>query len=84
MKITMNRLLSLVLLTSTLLVTGCATRTKMAFEDESEKLTSTSNPVFLMTTTVKNTYKNYQPKIIVANIEKPGAKDDLAPICRTP
>lgn len=75
MKITISRLLSLVLLTSTLLVTGCATRTKMAFEDESEKLTATSNPVFLMTTTVKNTYKNYQPKIIVANIEKPGAKD---------
>ena len=71
----MSRLLSLVLLTSTLLATGCATRTKMAFEDESEKLTATSNPVFLMTTTVKNTYKNYQPKIIVANIEKPGAKD---------
>jgi hypothetical protein len=75
MKITMSRLLSLVLIASTLLVTGCATRTKMAFEDESEKLTPTSNPVFLMTTTVKNTYKNYQPKIIVANIEKPGAKD---------
>jgi predicted small secreted protein len=31
----MSRLISLVLLTSTLLVTGCATRTKMAFEDES-------------------------------------------------
>lgn len=71
----MSRLLSLVILTSTLLVTGCATRTKMAFEDESEKLTATSNPVFLMTTTVKNTYKNYQPKIFVAKLEKPGAKD---------
>jgi hypothetical protein len=75
MKKTMSRLLSLVLLTSTLLVTGCATRTKMAFEDESEKLTATSNPVFLMTTTVKNTYKDYQPKIFVAKLEKPGAKD---------
>lgn len=71
----MSRLLSLVLLTSTLLVTGCATRTKMAFEDESDKLTATSNPVFLMTTTVKNTFKNYQPKILVAKLEKPGAKD---------
>jgi hypothetical protein len=75
MKITTSRLLSLLLLTSTLLVTGCATRTKMAFEDESEKLTATSNPVFLMTTTVKNAYKNYQPKIFVAKLEKPGAKD---------
>ena len=71
----MSRLLSLVLLTSTLLVTGCATRTKMAFEDASEKITTTSDPVFLMTTTVKNTYRNYQPKIFVAKVEKNGAKD---------
>jgi hypothetical protein len=75
MKITISRLLSFVLLTSTLLVTGCATRTKMAFEDESEKLTATSNPVFLMTTTIKNTYKNYQPKLLVVNVEKSGAKE---------
>ena len=71
----MSRLLSLVLLASTLLVTGCATRTKMAFEDPSEKITATSDPVFLMTTTVKNTYKNYQPKIFVAKVERSGAKD---------
>lgn len=75
MKITMSRLLSLVLLTSTLLVTGCATRTKMAFEDATEKLTPTSNPVFLMTTTIKNNYKNYQPDLLVVGIEKPGAKE---------
>lgn len=73
MKTKMSRLLSLIVLASSVLVTGCATRTKMAFEDESEKLTATSNPVFLMTTTVKNTYKNYQPKILVAKLEKTGA-----------
>jgi hypothetical protein len=75
MKITMSRLLSLVLLASTLLLTGCATRTKMAFEEDSEKLTATSNPVFLMTTTLKNNYKNYQPDLLVVGIEKPGAKE---------
>jgi hypothetical protein len=75
MKMTMSRLLSLLVLTSTILVTGCATRTKMAFEDASEKLTATSNPVFLMTTTLKNNYKNYQPDLIVVGIEKPGAKE---------
>jgi hypothetical protein len=75
MKMTISRLLSLVLLASTLLVTGCATRTKMAFEDASEKLTPTSNPVFLMTTTLKNNYKNYQPDLLVVGIEKPGAKE---------
>lgn len=75
MKITLSRLLSLVLLASTLLVTGCATRTTMAFEDAAEKLTPTSNPVFLMTTTLKNNYKNYQPDLLVVGIEKPGAKE---------
>jgi hypothetical protein len=75
MKMTMSRLLSFVLLTSSLLVTGCATRTKMAFEDAAEKLTPTSNPVFLMTTTLKNNYRNYQPDLLVVGIEKPGAKE---------
>ncbi len=75
MKFNVSRLLSLVVLTSTFLVTGCATRTKMAFEDAAEKLTPTSNPVFLMTTTIKNNYKNYQPDLLVVGVEKPGAKE---------
>lgn len=75
MKTTISRLLSLVVLASAVLVTGCATSTKMAFEDESEKLTAASNPVFLMTTTVKNTYKNYQPKMFIARVEKNGGKE---------
>jgi hypothetical protein len=74
MKIAISRLLSLVGLTSALMLTGCATN-KMAFEDESVKLTATSNPVFLMTATVKNTYKNYQPRVVVAKVNKSGAKE---------
>lgn len=58
------------------LISGCATRTKMAFEADDEKLTETSKPVYLMTATLKNTYHpSFQPKLIVVHVEKPGAKD---------
>ena len=39
-----------------LVLSGCATRTKMAFESDEERLTESSKPVFLMTATLKNTY----------------------------
>lgn len=58
------------------LLTGCATRTKMAFESDEEKLTPTSKPVYLMTATIKNTYRtSFQPKLLVVNVEKEGAKE---------
>ena len=59
-----------------LVLSGCATRTKMAFESDEERLTESSKPVFLMTATLKNTYRpSYQPKLLVVNVEKPGAKE---------
>jgi hypothetical protein len=58
------------------ILSGCATRTKMAFESDEERLTESSKPVFLMTATLKNTYRtSFQPKLLVVNVEKPGAKD---------
>ncbi|ROR24494.1 hypothetical protein EC845_0519 [Comamonas sp. BIGb0124] len=59
-----------------LLLTGCATRTKMTFEDPAESVTAASKPVFLMTATIKNPYKTrYQPKLNVLHVEKPGATE---------
>lgn len=59
-----------------LTLTGCATRTKMAFEDDTQKVTETSKPIYLMTATIKNNYKpSYQPNLIVVNVEKAGAKE---------
>jgi hypothetical protein len=59
-----------------LIMPGCATRMNMAFQDDAQKLTPTSKPVFLMTATVKNTYKTYfQPKLSVVFVEKEGAKE---------
>lgn len=57
-------------------LSGCATRTKMAFENDADRLTDKSKPVYLMTATIKNTYKtSFQPRLLVVNVEKPGAKE---------
>jgi uncharacterized protein YcfL len=72
----MTRFFSFVLLTFLLALTGCATRTKMAFEDDADRFTENSKPVYLMTATIKNTYKtSFQPKLVVVHVEKPNAKE---------
>jgi hypothetical protein len=59
-----------------LTMSGCATRIDMAFYHDTQKLTPTSKPIFLMTATVKNTYKSYyQPKLNTVFVEKEGAKE---------
>jgi len=71
-----SRLLACFAVSAALLLSACATKTKMAFENDTDRLTEKSKPVFLMTATIKNTYKtSFQPKLLVVNIEKPGAKD---------
>lgn len=71
-----SRIISAGVLTAAVLLTGCATRTKMAFENDTDKVTEKSKPVLLMTVTLKNAYKpSHQPKLMVVNVEKPEAKD---------
>jgi hypothetical protein len=71
-----KKLITLGVLLFAVLLTGCATRTKMAFENDGDKITASSKPVLLMTVTLKNSYKtSYQPKLLVVNVEKPDAKD---------
>jgi len=71
-----KKMISMGMLAAVILLTGCATRTKMAFESDGDKVTATGKPVLLMTVTLKNTYKtSYQPKLLVVNVEKPDAKD---------
>lgn len=58
------------------LLSGCATRTKMALGNDAESLTEVSKPILLMSVTLKNAYKtSHQPKLLVVNVEKPDAKD---------
>lgn len=57
-------------------LTGCATQHKMAFEDDKQVVSDKGNPIYLMSVTIKNAYKpSYQPKLIVAHVETPGATD---------
>ena len=71
-----NRVFCFWVVAAAVLLSGCATRTKMAFENDEERLTESSIPVFLMTATLKNTYRaSFQPRLLVLHIEKPGAKD---------
>lgn len=71
-----TRLFLAFLLCCALILPGCATRTKMAFENDDERLTGSSAPVFLMTTTIKNDYHtSFQPKLTVVHVEKPDAQE---------
>lgn len=70
----MNKLL--VALTFAIGLSGCVTPTKMAFQDDSERLAEKRNPVFLMTATLKNKYRtSFQPRLLVVHVEKPDAKE---------
>lgn len=73
---TKQRVLAIALALLALVLSGCATRTKMAFEDDGQRITENSKPILLMTATIKNNYKPfYQPKLLVVNVEKAGAKE---------
>ncbi|WP_133066315.1 hypothetical protein [Acidovorax kalamii] len=71
-----NRFLLLLVFTLAFVLSGCATRTNMAFQDDTERLTEKSKPIFLLTATIKNSYRtSHQPKLLVVHVEKPGAKE---------
>lgn len=56
---------------SALILSACATPTKMALQDDSEPVEKSAKPIFLMTATLKNGYKeSYQPELFVVNVEK--------------
>ena len=61
-----------------LAVSGCATHTDMAFKNDAERFTEKSKPVYLMTATIKNTYRtSFQPRLLVVHVEKPNAKETV-------
>jgi hypothetical protein len=72
----MNRVIIGLLLFMAESLTGCATRTVMAYSDESKTPVAPSSAVFLMTATLKNGYHtSFQPKLLVVNVETVGAKN---------
>ena len=73
-----NRYLTLTAFLIALLVTGCATPTKMAFQNDSNSIPSDMKPVLLMTVTLKNAYKtSYQPNLQFVQVEKKDAKNKI-------
>jgi hypothetical protein len=56
------------------LFTGCATRTRMPLLDQAGSISATSEPIYLLTVTLKNdSHPRYQPELLVTYVEKPGA-----------
>ncbi|MBS0427029.1 MAG: hypothetical protein JSR41_07055 [Proteobacteria bacterium] len=48
----------------------------MPFQNDADRLTEKSKPIFLMTATMKNTYRtSFQPRLLVVHVEKPEAKE---------
>lgn len=59
-----------------LMMGGCATPTRMAFEDDAERISSTSKPIYLLTATVKNAYRpSFQPQVRVFYVQVQGAQE---------
>lgn len=70
-----NRFVIFAALSFALALPGCATPTKMAFQNDTDQVTEKSKPIYLMTATLKNAYRtSFQPRLLVVNVEKPDAK----------
>ena len=66
----MRRISLLFLIAATALMTGCASAPYMPLSDETYKL-DTSKPLYLMSVSIKNTYKErYQPQILNVVLDK--------------
>lgn len=69
-----SKLFAPLFVATALMLAGCATPTRMVFHKDTETITSTTKPIFLMTATLNNSYRpSYQPKMLVLNVEKEGA-----------
>lgn len=71
----LKKILGLAALAGTLLLTGCATVKPMAYSAKATEPPAADNAVLLMTTTFRNIYRtSYQPRMLVAHIEKPNVQ----------
>jgi hypothetical protein len=71
----LSRIVVLAALACAALLSGCATPTSMAFGADADRV-DPAKTVLLMTTTFKNVYRpDYQPKLLVVHVERPGATE---------
>lgn len=72
----LQRLLVTTAAIAAVLLTGCAMKKHQAFEHDTDRVTATSDAVFLLSATLRNDYKkNWQPHLVVLNVEKVGASE---------
>lgn len=76
----LSKLIATTSLAFVILMSGCATPTKMAFQEDSDQVSKTK-PTYLMTATLRNSYRtSFQPKLIIVHVERSivkGAEDRI-------
>jgi hypothetical protein len=72
----LQNFLSIAAISACLLLSACATPTKLAFAKDPTTPPKADDRIFLMTTTLKNTYRtSHQLDLLVVNVEKVGATE---------
>lgn len=66
----LKRIMVVVAAVLVLLLSGCASNSKMAFSNDTDVISKTGKPIFLMSVTLKNSYKNFQPKLSVVTVDR--------------
>lgn len=66
----LKRIMVVVAAVLVLLLSGCASNSKMAFSNDTDVISKTGKPIFLMSVTLKNSYKNSQPKLSVVTVDR--------------
>jgi len=71
-----SRIAALAAVCSWLLLTGCATPTKLAFAKDTTTPPKSNEQILLMTATLKNSYRtSHQMQLLVVSVERAGATD---------
>src|ERR1700691_5420889 len=71
-----SRIAALAAVCSWLLLSGCATPTKLAFAKDTTTPPKSDEQIFLMTATLKNSYRtSHQMQLLVVSVERAGATD---------
>lgn len=65
-----NRVIVVIAAALVMLLSGCASNTKMAFSNDTDVISKSGKPIFLMSVTLKNSYKNFQPKLSVVTVDR--------------
>jgi hypothetical protein len=66
----LKRVIVVIVAALVLLLSGCASNSRMAFSNDTDVISKSGKPIFLMSVTLKNSYKNFQPKLSVVRVDR--------------